>query len=139
MSLDTKSALKAAERIVEAHAAMCGTCKIRTYWSPAARCRYSFKVGVSGFQAPHGPISPMLRVSESSELWDVDGFCYGACSVAVSYKPPMLVTRVRLPACAFSLRCDTLCCPITCEYSNVLALFGPRLTLGFRGESHKHN
>ena len=25
----------------------------------------------------------------------------GACSVAVSYKPPMLVTRVRLPACAF--------------------------------------
>ena len=24
-----------------------------------------------------------------------------ACSVAVSYKPPMLVTRVRLPACAF--------------------------------------
>ena len=28
-----------------------------------------------------------------------------ACSVAVSYKPPMLVTRVRLPACAsWSLR-----------------------------------
>ena len=26
--------------------------------------------------------------------------CKGACSVAVSYKPPMLVTRVRLPACA---------------------------------------
>ena len=25
----------------------------------------------------------------------------GACSVAASYKPPMLVTRVRLPACAF--------------------------------------
>ena len=25
---------------------------------------------------------------------------HGACSVAVSYKPPMLVTRVRLPACA---------------------------------------
>ena len=25
----------------------------------------------------------------------------GACSVAVSYKPPMLVTRVRLPACAY--------------------------------------
>ena len=25
----------------------------------------------------------------------------GACSVAVSYKPPMLVTRARLPACAF--------------------------------------
>ena len=24
-----------------------------------------------------------------------------ACSVAVSYKPPMLVTRVRLPACAY--------------------------------------
>ena len=24
----------------------------------------------------------------------------GACSVAASYKPPMLVTRVRLPACA---------------------------------------
>ena len=24
-----------------------------------------------------------------------------ACSVAVSYKPPMLVTRVRIPACAF--------------------------------------
>ena len=24
-----------------------------------------------------------------------------ACSVAASYKPPMLVTRVRLPACAF--------------------------------------
>ena len=29
--------------------------------------------------------------------------CQGACSVAASYKPPMLVTRVRLPACAFSL------------------------------------
>ena len=27
----------------------------------------------------------------------------GACSVAASYKPPMLVTRVRLPACAFPL------------------------------------
>ena len=26
----------------------------------------------------------------------------GACSVAASYKPPMLVTRVRLPACAFA-------------------------------------
>ena len=26
---------------------------------------------------------------------------HGACSVAVSYKPPMLVTRARLPACAF--------------------------------------
>ena len=25
-----------------------------------------------------------------------------ACSVAVSYKPPMLVTRARLPACASS-------------------------------------
>ena len=25
---------------------------------------------------------------------------HGACSVAASYKPPMLVTRVRLPACA---------------------------------------
>ena len=36
----------------------------------------------------------------------------GACSVAASYKPPMLVTRVRLPACAFSnialLKCA--CC-----------------------------
>ena len=28
-----------------------------------------------------------------------------ACSVAVSYKPPMLVTRARLPACATS-GCD---------------------------------
>ena len=28
-----------------------------------------------------------------------------ACSVAVSYKPPMLVTRVRLPACAFASNC----------------------------------
>ena len=27
-------------------------------------------------------------------------FGMSACSVAVSYKPPMLVTRVRLPACA---------------------------------------
>ena len=27
-------------------------------------------------------------------------YCMSACSVAVSYKPPMLVTRVRLPACA---------------------------------------
>ena len=27
----------------------------------------------------------------------------GACSVAASYKPPMLVTRVRLPACAYVL------------------------------------
>ena len=26
--------------------------------------------------------------------------CICACSVAASYKPPMLVTRVRLPACA---------------------------------------
>ena len=31
-----------------------------------------------------------------------------ACSVTVSYKPPMLVTRVRLPACAFaSYSCDS--------------------------------
>ena len=29
-----------------------------------------------------------------------------ARSVAVSYKPPMLVTRVRLPACAFDLPCE---------------------------------
>ena len=29
--------------------------------------------------------------------------CKGACSVAASYKPPMLVTRVRLPACALML------------------------------------
>ena len=28
--------------------------------------------------------------------------CMSARSVAASYKPPMLVTRVRLPACAFS-------------------------------------
>ena len=33
---------------------------------------------------------------------------HGACSVAVSYKPPMLVARVRLPACASRyLRADT--------------------------------
>ena len=31
-----------------------------------------------------------------------------ACSVTVSYKPPMLVTRVRLPACAQSLQ-SNLC------------------------------
>ena len=29
-----------------------------------------------------------------------DAACISACSVAASYKPPMLVTRVRLPACA---------------------------------------
>ena len=28
-------------------------------------------------------------------------FCMSARSVAASYKPPMLVTRARLPACAF--------------------------------------
>ena len=28
------------------------------------------------------------------------GVFRSACSVAASYKPPMLVTRVRLPACA---------------------------------------
>ena len=28
-----------------------------------------------------------------------------ACSVAASYKPPMLVTRVRLPACAYCFCC----------------------------------
>ena len=33
-------------------------------------------------------------------------FAVGACSVSVSYKPPMLVTRVRLPACAI---CNTHC------------------------------
>ena len=30
------------------------------------------------------------------------GIWHRACSVAVSYKPPMFVTRVRLPACACS-------------------------------------
>ena len=30
-----------------------------------------------------------------------------ACSVAVSYKPPMLVTRARLPACAAKPACGS--------------------------------
>ena len=35
------------------------------------------------------------------EVWTADwSWHHGACSVAASYKPPMLVTRVRLPACA---------------------------------------
>ena len=32
----------------------------------------------------------------------------GARSVAASYKPPMLVTRVRLPACAFEVKIPSL-------------------------------
>ena len=44
-------------------------------------------------------------------------FCdMSACSVAVSYKPPMLVTRVRLPACAFFRKrcrvCDANVCHV---------------------------
>ena len=37
----------------------------------------------------------------------------GACSVAASYKAPMLVTRVRLPACAFA---D---CPVLLNHNNI--------------------
>ena len=36
-------------------------------------------------------------------------YCMSACSVAASYKPPMLVTRVRLPACAL-LAIDGVMC-----------------------------
>ena len=32
------------------------------------------------------------------------GLCHGACSVAATYKPPMLVPRVRLPAGAYALQ-----------------------------------
>ena len=32
------------------------------------------------------------------------GLCHGACSVAATYKPPMLVLRVRLPAGAYALQ-----------------------------------
>ena len=32
------------------------------------------------------------------------GLCHGACSVAATYKPPMLVPRVRLPADAHALQ-----------------------------------
>ena len=65
--------------------------------------------------------SSMISVSGLGGMWNVDGFCYGACSVAASYKPPILVTRVRLPACAFSFARDALRCPITCECFTVIA------------------
>ena len=32
------------------------------------------------------------------------GLCHGACSVAATYKPPMLVPRARLPAFAYALQ-----------------------------------
>ena len=35
---------------------------------------------------------------------------HGACSVAASYKPPMLVTQARLPACAFFRLLKGGCC-----------------------------
>ena len=45
---------------------------------------------------------PFLHPPTHHELfWTAFG--QSACSVAVSYKPPMLVTRVRLPACAVNL------------------------------------
>ena len=42
--------------------------------------------------------------SPTSELWAHQAlFHKGACSVAVTYKPPMLVPRARLPAGAFAV------------------------------------
>ena len=41
----------------------------------------------------------MQKILEKSAVGNVADF-HRACSVTASYKPPMLVTRVRLPACA---------------------------------------
>ena len=51
----------------------------------------------------------------------------GACSVAASYKPPMLVTRVRLPACAYF--------PCACCSCGVVLVLIPRITAAVDHES----
>ena len=52
--------------------------------------------------------------------------CHGARSVAVSYKPPMLVTRVRLPACAFFFHCA--CKPVPPSFVTIaLQQTGPQM------------
>ena len=48
---------------------------------------FSFAIHCGGFKTLHKVTSCLLH--------------HSACSVAASFKPPMLVTRVRLPACAF--------------------------------------
>ena len=50
-----------------------------------------------------------------------------ACSVAASYKPPMLVTRVRLPACAYF--------PCACCSCGVVLVLIPRITAAVDHES----
>ena len=45
--------------------------------------------------APEWKRLPLCNASSSGQLVST-----GACSVAASYKPPMLVTRAQLPACA---------------------------------------
>ena len=41
-----------------------------------------------------------FRAATNTSLHSNRHACHRACSVTASYKPPMLVTRVRLPACA---------------------------------------
>ena len=52
-----------------------------------------------------------------------------ACSVAASYKPPMLVTRVRLPACAYF--------PCACCFRGVILVSTPRITTAVDHESQQ--
>ena len=57
-------------------------------------CRSSRQNNLYDKQIGHHPHNS-LHCSPAQSRSD-----HGACSVAASYKPPMLVTRVRLPACA---------------------------------------
>ena len=57
-------------------------------------------IGSSGSKASNHVIVVGYAVSARSTT-------SSACSVAVSYKPPMLVTRARLPACAYLLQSNS--------------------------------
>ena len=51
---------------------------------------------------PHGATPPSSqRAHRGATQPAVQSSITGACSVAATYKPPMLVPRVRLPACAY--------------------------------------
>ena len=75
----------------EGHAESCDLWLIQAFtaWS----CNFGMLV-ISGFRH-----STYFEALQTINVWHWSS-PVGARSVAVSYKPPMLVTRVRLPACA---------------------------------------
>ena len=76
--------------------ARCLWCRVRAALPVPMQCAFSLGstvVGSSGSKASNH----VIAVGYSASARSMTG---SACSVAVSYKPPMLVTQVRLPAYA---------------------------------------